>query len=554
MTDKSLDFLTMLENANESERDWLIMEMSLQSLSETLRQAIWAAAIPHWFDYDFLNAILGFPLKDSDFKTLTELSFIEVFPERGFNVHERSRKLLLDNLWTTNKARFQKLSKHAAAYCKKQDQNDTSWCVETLYHGLLANNLTAKDGFISQGFEWLNSFQYEKLEKLTQIILDSRFVTSEILSWGEFFKAEVDYYYSRFSLVQNSLHQVLKYSNNNFLIASSFQSLGLVYGQLGKHIEAQNFILKALNIFQKIKNYVGEANCIRILGNIHLSLAEYAQAKKLLQKALSMYKRMKEPVGEANCIRSLGDVHLSLAEYDQAQKYHQQALPIFQHIKAYLSEALCIASLGVIYYKQQQIELAIVTLQQAAQLYEKFANKRGKASCFDDLATIYRWQKQFNQALSSFNQAIDIYPDETIWYQNRANLYMQIGDYEKAEVDIKHAETMGGNPAGTLLRKAELALWQQQTLQAVELSQQALAQRPADGNFRAFFALTLLANGQTEQANNEMQQALTAIYQPHDFADLLENIDKLIRIYGDRAEFATMRELIVTARKQPNEE
>jgi len=157
---------------------------------------------------------------------------------------------------------------------------------------------------------------------------------------------------------------------------------------------------------------------------------------------------------------------------------------------------------------------------------------------------LYLHQKQFESALLAFNQAIEIFPHASL-YQNRSALYMQMEDYPAAKADIKQAELIGTNAVYTVLIKAEYALWQQQTTQAVEFSQQALAQRPADGNVRAFFALTLLADGQAQLACTEMEQALTAIYQKHDFDYLLDALDKLSRLYGHLAEVDTLRRQIL---------
>ncbi|MFA5017567.1 MAG: DUF2225 domain-containing protein [Methylobacter sp.] len=548
MNDKYQDFLSKLQNANESERDWFVMEFSLQNLSETLRQAVWAAAVPHWFDQDFLNAVLANPLKDSDFQVLTELSFVEVYPERGFNVHERSRNLLLTQLWATNKTRYQKLSKRAAAYCKKQDQNIAAWRVETLYHGLLASNSTAKDDFIKQSVDWHNRFQFDNLENLTKVVLEavgSGKLIGDVAAWAAFWHAQLDNYYSRYSSAQDFLRQALNQTANNLLVANCIYSLGEAYRYLSKYDQARDSYQQALPIFRKIKSRLSEANCILALGQVHLALAEYGQARERYREALPIFQEVKSHLGEANCIIGLGDVHCSLAEYDQAHDRYQQALLIYQRIKNSLVEANCIHKLGCLYSAQQQTELAIVTLQQAAQLYEVIGNKHSKGHCFNSLATLYQRQKQFTSALSAYNQAIEIFPNDTGWYQNRADLYIKMDDYEKAETDIKQTETISADPVYTLLRKAELALWQQQTPQAIEFCQQALEQRPADGNFRSFFALTLLANGQTQAAYTEMEQALTAIYQQHDFDELLDYLNKLAKIYGHSADVDGLRELIL---------
>ena len=122
------DILNRLRTAKtEDEREWLVMEFSLNSLSSTLQDAVWGAAIPHWFNADFLTYVLGNQLNDSDFKSLIRLSFIEVFSDNTYNVHERTRKLLLNELWQNKQTYFRELSKRASDYCTRQDQNDTQW-------------------------------------------------------------------------------------------------------------------------------------------------------------------------------------------------------------------------------------------------------------------------------------------------------------------------------------------------------------------------------------------------------------------------------------------
>jgi tetratricopeptide (TPR) repeat protein len=589
MTDKYQNFLARLQTTGESERDWLVMEFSLQNLSEVLRQAVWAAAIPHWFDHDFLNAVLANPLKDSEFQALTELSFFEAYPERGFNVHERSRTLLLNRLWLTNKARYQKLSKRAAAYCKKQDQKVAAWRIETLYHSLLADSLTAKDSFLKQGLDWINSFQYDNLESLTQVVLgavNSSKLKGDVAGTAYFLQAKVDNIYSRYESAKKHLQLALTHKIQNKLLKANFLfDLASNSYCLSENDQTRDYCQQALTIYRQGNSPLGgKANCIYLLGNVHLKLAEYKLARDCYQQALAIYQKIKDILGEANCIRSLGDAHLHLAEYELARDCYQQALVISQKIKNGLCEAGCIFSLGqahwhlgeyelaqncysqalLIYQQinnrlgeanclknlgrlqgtQSQIQLAIVTLQQAAELYEQIGNKLSKASCFNILATLYQRQKHFVPALAAFNQAMEIFPDFAAPYQNRAALYMQLDDYAKAETDIKQAEMMGKTPY-TLLLKAKLALWQQQTAQAVEFCQQALAQCPANGNVRTIYALTLLADGQTQLACTEMEQALTAVYHKHDFDGLLDALDKVRRIYEDLVEVDALRELIL---------
>src|SRR5262245_18492844 len=96
------DLLSKLVAAQRDEElEWLAMQFSLDSLAPEVHEAVWAAAIPHWFDVHFLVALLDKPETEtlSIFKQLLALSFIEPFQDRGYNIHERSRSLLLQRLW-----------------------------------------------------------------------------------------------------------------------------------------------------------------------------------------------------------------------------------------------------------------------------------------------------------------------------------------------------------------------------------------------------------------------------------------------------------------------
>ena len=52
----SMDILTRLNEAKtDEEREWLSLQFNMESVSETIRNAVWTAAIPHWFDYTYIS-------------------------------------------------------------------------------------------------------------------------------------------------------------------------------------------------------------------------------------------------------------------------------------------------------------------------------------------------------------------------------------------------------------------------------------------------------------------------------------------------------------------
>ncbi|MBW2166406.1 MAG: hypothetical protein JRG74_10035, partial [Deltaproteobacteria bacterium] len=154
---------------------WLAFQFSLENKPSSLRDSVYKAVIPHWFDYTFLNAILDCPLNETDFKTLTELPFVEVFPGRGYNIHKLIRNLILEKIWLKDKNQYRKYSLKAAKYCSHQNQLDPAWKSENLYHSLIAGNKDAVKNFSSQALNWYNApnFAYDKLEMLNRPVLDA---------------------------------------------------------------------------------------------------------------------------------------------------------------------------------------------------------------------------------------------------------------------------------------------------------------------------------------------------------------------------------------------
>ena len=285
------DILNKLRAAKtEGERERLVMGFILNSLPLTLQDAVWAAAIPHWFDADFLTYLLGDQLNDSDFQSLIKLSFIEVFSENQYNIHERTRELLLNELWQNDQNYFLKLSKRASDYCTRQDQNDTHWRIETIYHSLTARQDNAENDFFSQATKWYN-FPFDKVEALSFTIskaAENELISGTAAAWAFYFQGAVDIVYSK---TQKAI----------------------------QHLKAA--------LEHKTKNHALTAKCFKSLGDAHLMIKEYAQARKCYEAAQLIYNDIGNRLDEANCIKALDDVNKKLFKYDRDQKRYEPEPP-----------------------------------------------------------------------------------------------------------------------------------------------------------------------------------------------------------------------------------
>lgn len=551
MSDRVAALMQALQTAQTDEaRQWIAMQFNLDSLSSEVREAVWVAAIPQWFDKMLLDSLLEQPLSEADFNTLTSLSYIEPFPLDGFfDVHESTRNLLLAKIFQYDLQRYRKLNRRAAKYCEQQNQEELRWRVATLYHQVLADLDGIADEFSNQAKEWWNNFQLNKLEALIYLMWEevhAHRVNQNIVARTNFLQSVLDDFYGRLLSAKRYLSQAQHFYQlvgDDAGKTNCIQRLGDVHLKSSDFVAARTQYQQALPLFQQIENKLGEANCIRGLGDVYLRLSDYEAAQTQYQQALLLFQQIENKLGEANCIQGLGDVYLKLSDYEAARTQYQQALLLFQQIGDKLGEANCIKNLGQVLAEQKQIDEAIQTLQQAAALYRTIGLKVNEAGCFDRIANIYHNQKRYEDSLTAYQHAIDIAPDGGYWYHNRARTYIAMEKYDLALQDIERAEKTGTYLEYLQAFRGEIALAQHQPQTAVELLQHATQQRPKDGSFQRSLALALLANGNAE-AFATMETGLKLTYAKKDVENLLEELDKLVRIYGERADFAQMRELV----------
>ena len=345
MTNALEELLARLQaEPSEAGRLWLTLEHGLNAQPEVVQNAVWAAAIPHWFDESFLAALLG----DEEFArlaavdgwaTLLKQSYVEPFPGHGYNVHERSRDVLLDRLWRTEPDRFRELSRRAAAYCNAQDQADPAWTIERIYHFLISDPDEGADQLTDMGWEWQNSpnFAYDLVEALTRAArehVDAGRLEGRGRAWTHYWEAHLDVIYNRFRSAEERL------------------ALIDLAPETDPHLQATRLAKS---------------------GEVHLQLAEYDQARARYEEARPIYAGIGDRLGEANTIQALGDVHRMLAEYDQARARYEEARPVYASIGARPGLSNVLFRLGQIAWQEGDLAGAEPLLAGAVELNNQFA-------------------------------------------------------------------------------------------------------------------------------------------------------------------------------------
>jgi len=596
------DILARLQAAqSDAEREWVVMEFSLANLEPALRAAVWAAAIPHWFDAPFLAALLDQPLAAAQpiYDRLTTLSYVEPFPGRGHNVHERTRALLLERLWRDDRERYLALSRRAAEYCAQQDQEETAWRVETIYHQLIGDMPRAASKFIDQGIDWHNRFEYEKLEALLRPVMEAieaGRLSGSVASWAYYRQARLDIVYSRNHQAKNALLETLNTGvADRALEANCIQALGDVHGRLDEYAEARARYEEAQPIYRAIGDRLGEANCIKALGDVHVRLAEYAEARARYAEAQPIYRAIGDRLGEANCIQALGDVHVLLAEYAEARARYAEAQPIYRAIGARLGEANCIKALGDVHVQLSEYAAARARYEEAQPIYRAIGARLGEANCIQALgdvsleegdeaaalaayrgaferymalglpnaaanaitaqATVYNRRKEYLLSLPLYSQAVELASDDPMWYRNRALCYINLKDAEHALADLETAARLQPDHPYLHARRGDVALLQGDFTAAAghyAAFVEVLPRNPV-GHFG--LARALFGQRRVDEALASLRRSLELTYSRQ---EVIDRLDELTEMQADHPDLpgieqgvTLLRERLASGRRTP---
>jgi tetratricopeptide (TPR) repeat protein len=382
---------------NQDDRERLLMRFTLDGLPENMRAAVQAAAVPRFFDLAFLNALLEQPIDEAEYTELTSYSYVEPYPGPGlFNIHERTRKLLQEKLWQKNPALYCQFSARALKYCAAQDQNDTTWRIETVYHQLIAKPDNGADALNNTCVQWMNPphFAFSKTESLLYTVrehLEMNRLTKRAENFFLLNQTRVDMHYSRFQEAKEALQKIsLSVGEDEcYLMVRCLEFLGDVHLHLSELSEARRCYEEALHLYREIGNRNGKANCLLSLGEVHLYLSEFPEARLRYEEALPLYKEVNSRLGEANCFYFLGDVYFCLSELIEARRCYEEALLLYKETSSRLGTANCLYFLGDVHFRLYEFIEARRCYEEALHLYHDISSWSGEINCLKSLNQVY---------------------------------------------------------------------------------------------------------------------------------------------------------------------
>jgi Flp pilus assembly protein TadD len=334
-----------------------------------IKDALVAAAVPHWCDRDFLAALLDTTPEEGErlLGQLRALTVVEPFPARGehaVNVHEAARLALREHLRATDVARWKALSTRARAHVCQGTEPHTR--IEALYHLFAINQPAAAAACEALDREFTDGGRPEVRHALAlalRELTDGGWLTESaqveallaplmVRHWrGEAAQLEAEARY---------IADLARTASDPSGIGRTQLLLGDVLQTKGRLDEALAAFREALAIFQRLASTdPSNAGWQRDLAVAHAKVGDIVQAQGRLDEALATFREAfaisqrlasTEP-SNANWQRDLAIAHSSLGQAYQSMGNEKNAQSSYRSAVDAMEQAVAMSP-GNVGWKQ----------------------------------------------------------------------------------------------------------------------------------------------------------------------------------------------------------
>ena len=229
----------------------------------------------------------------------------------------------------------------------------------------------------------------------------------------------------------------------------AYNSLGIVWYQLGEYSKAEPLFIQALEMGRKLlgNEHPDVATSLNNLAQLYQSQGRYEEAEPYLVQALEMSCRLlgSEHPAVAKSLNNLAALYESQGRYEEAEPLYVQALEMGRKLLGYEhpNVATSLNNLAQLYRGQGRYEEAEPLYVQALEIRRKLLGNEHPdvATSLNNLAVLYESQGRCEEAEPYLVQALEMsrkllgseHPDVALSLNNLAGLYQSQGRYEEAE-------------------------------------------------------------------------------------------------------------------------
>lgn len=173
-------------------------------------------------------------------------------------------------------------------------------------------------------------------------------------TWGNYLTSEPDTAFQLAELSYQFAHE------RNMLYFMGFARLGqgVSFQLRGNKVEALDYFLESISIFEAAKSQNGIAGALNNIGLMYYDMEEYQRAMEYHKRALNLRRVSGDGLGVSGSLTNIGDIHMAREEYDIALNYYERSLAVMDSVDKESFRPGSLDNIGNVYLKMGQYDKA----------------------------------------------------------------------------------------------------------------------------------------------------------------------------------------------------
>jgi tetratricopeptide (TPR) repeat protein len=193
-------------------------------------------------------------------------------------------------------------------------------------------------------------------------------------------------------------------------IATAHNSLGICHFIKGDIPQAQDYVLRAIKVFQREESSLDLSLALNNMGILHRTLGNYDKAIEYLKEAMKIYEKLDNKRLISFSLNNLGVSNLSKGNLEEALDYFTRSLKMKR--SNYSTEESSIAStltnIGTVKTEMGQFDEAFDVLIESLNIKKILNEPMNLAHSYNGLATLERWRGNLSESIYLYKKALEV--------------------------------------------------------------------------------------------------------------------------------------------------
>jgi len=232
--------------------------------------------------------------------------------------------------------------------------------------------------------------------------------------------------------------QLAEENDFNKLKANVYRNLSICLSTIGNMEESVSYSLKALEVFEILKDSAGVAAMYNGLGNRYMELNQYDKSLEYYEKAVHLNQKLGRTSNLYGNYGNIGLLYLNLEQSENALKYLQKSLALIDTVNNLYDYSINLQYHVEAYQQIKDYKRALIYQERAYEIAIELDDEYGIFNCMEGFGQTYELLGEYDTALEYFKRSEELAERVgskvflTYLYNEISRTYAHLNNYQKA--------------------------------------------------------------------------------------------------------------------------